>query len=388
VQDPRGADSGGAGGSRDWARLVDVATAVRVVVRAVRRRWLVVVLAAAAGLVVAGWPTGGSPSGFVAEALCVVPGGGGKGVPGSQSEAVLLTRTYAAVVPEDIAIGRQVRAAVGSAGARGTIEAEATEGTSVLALRYRHPDPVVAVRGARALARAVTEPVSPSVPGGSLVLSSLPTEAERTTTPPAPLPLVLAAALVIGVLAAVALDLVDPHLDDAAAATATTSLPFSAVGRLRPPALAVLVRRWVALVGRRPVRIVLVPVDVPSTLPLARRLAEAAALEGVIAFVLAPDSDPRVGHTADVLLHAANPIGDGEATESLAAAADLVVVVARRGAPARPVLDRIDLLRQIDAAPGWGLLVEPPPSGRPVATPEPAAPASASPVGIDADVPG
>jgi hypothetical protein len=311
-----------------------------------------------------------------AEALAVIPTGGSVEAPGSANDAKQLAATYAALIPQD---GRILRAVARSTHAkiaetRRAITVTNTSGTALLALGFKDDDARDAVRGARALARAVTRGASPNVPRSTTSLVSSPSK------PLADAPGGKAAGLLAGVLVGVFLGSVlmvfleraDARADGSGDLEQALGLPVTALDRRSVGTQVALIERWVRLAARERARVAFVPATRQATAPsaaAAEALAAAARkrrldvvvehsglplrqLEPVYAGHAGGLAQPPEDRPQTVFIAPAAGPGREPSGESVGLSSDVIVLVSRRGDPLRKVESRVRALR------GLGIEVE------------------------------
>jgi len=339
-----------------------------------RRRWWLLVLTtvavAAAGYAV----TTLKEERHTAQALVVVPTGTSSKAPGSANDAEQLAATYAALIPQDVSILREVGRVTGLPRERVErgIEVINTTDTALLELRFEDPEADRAVTGARSLARAVDRGVSPNVPDGTMGIVRLPSE-PLAATPGGDAAGLLAGLLLglfLGCVTMVFLERADARGDDERDFADALGLPSTTLGRRSVGPQVPLIDRWEQVAARAGPRVALVPVTrraQAAARRAAEALAEAACERGryvvVDEAVSAPVLELATGGGGEaydrsdapgdptVLAPAAAP-GRDPSGEIVGLSSHVVVLVARRGDPLRKAQARLASLR------GLGIEVE------------------------------
>src|SRR6185369_15140819 len=131
-----------------------------------RRGWWLIPIATVLGAVAAFWAARPGPPTYTAEAVLLVLSGAGVNDPGTATEANRLAGTYAQVIPADTriqqAVGRALKVTPDTVAK--AITAANPNNTALIRLTYQASDAKTAVRGANAVAVAVSgiPPASPS----------------------------------------------------------------------------------------------------------------------------------------------------------------------------------------------------------------------------------
>ncbi|HUR18800.1 MAG TPA: hypothetical protein VMZ51_07680 [Acidimicrobiales bacterium] len=306
-----------------------------------------------------------------------------------RAEALLVVRpsntnavtagTYAELIPQDSAVlgavAKSLKTTPERVGAR--ISALSPLGTSLLTVRYVDDDPVVAVRGARAVAEAISAatPASPTILPGAIVVARLPKAAGRVTTGRSGiLPVGLLLGLCLGAVIVAAWERSNPRIDDAGSLGAETGCPVTPLEGLSVLSAAALLDRWRSLCGSLPARIALIPVrpNLEAMVgDLARALASAAKLEGgdvVVAdgstqrfgksrFALMPDGPSDRNGSRRLTLVPGGVPGGAAAGESLALESQLTILIVMEETTAANVRSAMTLLGQFGVTPAWTMLV-------------------------------
>jgi hypothetical protein len=358
------------GGRLDWLR---------------RRGWVLAVSVVVVTIVVAG-ASKAADTVYIGEAIAVVPSGAGEGKPGSAGEANKLAFTYAGLIPQDGRVRARVAATLGRR-ATGAIVSFNDPQTALVRLRYENKDPAVAVRGARAIAEAVTgpDPITTAIAPDSLLLSRLPERAFRKAGPTnTPIPIGVTLGLFLGVVLVAAWARADPRVDNADALRRTLSVPVTDASALTATSTHALLTRWMTLAGSSPAHVAMVPVGGPPANDLSRvllligrgqgvRVAVGERNDGVGGVGTARDdrtwnalvSAATAGRLrpaeseVDLVLVRAGEIGSEAAGEAVALACDLTVLVVRGGTQVAAVTRAVTTLAQFGLDVAWAVLVTP-----------------------------
>jgi capsular polysaccharide biosynthesis protein len=318
------------------------------------------------GAFVAFWAARPGPATYTAEAVLLVQSGAGVNDPGTATEAIRLADTYAQVIPIDTRIQRAVAKAlqVSQEDVATAVTAVNPSSTALIRLTYKARDPNLAVRGANAVARAVSgvPPASPSIASGLTVISSIPTSASSSTRGTASaVPVGGLLGLGLSILALIAWERSDARVEDEQTLAHEVNCPASQLGRLTAPSARVLVERWAELTGRSRSRIALIgataghEVDVAS---VASVLAHRAGGERLSVDAL-PGNRLELSSTgADVVLVSGGAPGSAESGETVARSCDVTVVVCLAETKVSDLRAGLNVLEDFGIQPVWGLLVD------------------------------
>jgi capsular polysaccharide biosynthesis protein len=343
-----------------------------------RRRWWVALVTTAAAVAAALLIANVRDSSHTASATAVVPSGS-KG-PGSANDAEQLAATYAAMIPEDQrilrALAHDIRLTQKQVESRVTVVN--TSDTALLQLRFTDSSADGAVKGARALARAVSHGASRNIRPATIGIVRVPDKplgsAGGGTTGIA---IGAILGLFLGGVIMVFLERADARADRFRELEDVIGLPVTELGKRSVGPQVALVERWRSLGARDPARIALVPASrraEDAAMAAAEALAAAARergqdvrVERVVGAASArrhelvgPGGEQLVDEEASAaavrLVPSAGP-GREPSGESVGLASDVVVLVQRAGAPLRQASARLDTLRGLGIQVERGLLV-------------------------------
>jgi capsular polysaccharide biosynthesis protein len=200
-----------------------------------RRRWRLLVLCAVAGLAGGFLARVSQSPMYSASSEIVVATGAGEQGPGDANDAVALALTDASILPSDQALLHTVSHQIGmsTSAVSQHLSASVEAGTSVVIVSFQSSDPRAAIKGANAVARAVTSvnEESSAIPNGSLALVQLATGTSSSgTLRKYGIPLGALLGLMIGFIFILAIERADPRADDVedlaqATGTAATAYP-------------------------------------------------------------------------------------------------------------------------------------------------------------------
>lgn len=354
------------------------------------------------------FPRRASQSGthYDAMTLMVVASGAGVTEAGNADQANKLAITLAGLIPADQTVVSLTARRLGiSPGAvRNNLRITNDANTSILRIGFKAGSKAQALRGAKAVATAVTgpRPAAEAIPPRSLALVRLPTTTSTTYTTPAVTVLGCFLGLVAGLLALILWERADPRLGEAADAEEIGAMPTTDASRLTPGIASALAARWrsqamrasrrtapsdggggATTAGEGDVSVVIVPVtarDERAAEEIAARVMEHARRPATDAEGLAPE-DELAGVTdggSGVATQAATaPASLRDASRSLRVTAitrqdvdgdpgvvaehDVIALVARRRTRWHRIAATVALLAEIDRAPDWLLIA---PAGR------------------------
>jgi hypothetical protein len=304
-----------------------------------RRRGLVFVLCLLIGLVASKVIVSHVDSTWTATAYAEVNSGAGSGGPGDALDAAELASSYAYVIPNDREVLRSVSSATGSSvGVVGSsMDVYAANGAAELVLSYSASSAAVAVRGATAMAQAVTagRTSSPAIAPGSVSLVSIPVSAQQASSRR-----VLAFGLLGSVLLALAVTLAaerrTPRIDDETELEEVLGSPVMPFHVVSSSAATTLVDLW-------------------------SRAADAT--DGILLTAAVPAGDPRCRSLADTLSALCPAARLSLMPSPLSGAVPPVpgsgvVMVVERGAKARDVLLASTRLSLLGSRVIWGVLAD------------------------------
>jgi hypothetical protein len=253
-------------------------------------------------------------------------------------------------------------------------------GTSMLVVTFDADDPATALGAVRVIAAAVTGRTATltTIPPGTVRLVRI-DRPEDVVTVVGDDPRAVAAivGLLVGFALAAAWERADARVHDGSRLQRVLGCPVTDLDGLASGSVAVLVEQWraalthpagtIALLGGRPGQWAL-------TEAAAARIAHAV---GGVAVPSLPGSTSRAwALPGDVHLVAGGAPGRDESGEVVAFAADLVVLVVRRGTRDRTLDRHVADLAQVGLTVGWALLVPRQPMTHPapaLRVPEPVA---------------
>jgi capsular polysaccharide biosynthesis protein len=337
-----------------------------IVLKILRRRGWIVVLAAVVVTVVS-YLVGSHRRGtYSAEAVAVVAANRVL----TPDQANRLAVTDAGLIPTDTAIADAVARSLGTtrSDVLDRISAFNDPGTALLRIRYRGTSSENALAGARAVAFSIsgTRPASPNIAPRTISIVRIP---NGTSSSKAVGTLVVIGAvlgLALGALLLVAWERTDPRVDDLDDLGTEVRCPTSSTHNLSNAAATALLERWRELGGASGTSVALLPASthfeelVPN---LAWRLAAAdntgqtaAASDGP---ALPVDGVPTTPHRATVgpTLFVGGVPGGRSAGQGVALACDLTVLVAEEGTRRKDVRQALDVLREYGIVPAWAILV-------------------------------
>jgi capsular polysaccharide biosynthesis protein len=298
------------------------------------------------------------PDEHTAEAVVVVPSGGRSGL--SPGEASNLARTYANLIPEDRAILEIVATNLDLDPTRVREHMTVTHDfdTSILRLSFSDPDPAVAIRGSRAIARSIEgpTPVSQRIAPRSISVVAVPNA--TTTKSFAPIDAAVLGfllGLVGGSVFVIAWDRADPRIRDAKTLGAEIGCPATSLRHASGESIVALLDRWVDLGGVTPLRVALLaaaPSAEDACMYAAERLVQVGPeAQRRVARIGYPDvqTDPHV------LLDVGGAVGGQAAGERLVRTADLIVLVVVDGTEVAGVRHALDVLDQFGSKADWAL---------------------------------
>ncbi|WP_155891814.1 hypothetical protein [Conexibacter woesei] len=222
------------------------------VLKALRRRaWVLVVavaLCAAAAVVL----SGARSSSYTSSSLLLVNSGADAKGPGDASEAINLASTYATLIPQDPGVTSYVgrRLGMSSSDVEDAISASHLTGTGLITLTFKDDDGDKAVQGAALTVRAVTgnAPTSASIGPDSMKVVRAPSHDQgfskkQTISPSASLALAIVFGLFLGIIILIAWERADPRIDEPGDVELAAHLPASRLKDLSGSARAALVQR-------------------------------------------------------------------------------------------------------------------------------------------------
>jgi len=334
-----------------------------------RRAWIVVLCACLAG-VLAQFAFPHRAVTYTASAVLLVNPGANASSPGSAQEAANLAATYAGLIPTDDAIVRSVVTATGlaSSGVGHDLAVTVQNGTSLLVVSFTSTSPAVALRGANAIARAISapHPVTSAIAVGTLVVTKQATSAVRHSTNSSfILGLGVALGALLGVILAVALERADPRLDQAPEVVELLGIPTRLVPGLSDVSAAAIMRQWQAETAKRAPRVAFVgatPQIGDRVVDVAGRFTLSADGVGPSAVISRPrdrEATPSVehhnGNRPSIELIAGGAPG-AEAGEVTAQQGDLVVLVIVQETKVRTLQRSVAVLSGLGISPSWALL--------------------------------
>jgi capsular polysaccharide biosynthesis protein len=232
------------------------------VLRALRRRaWVIVVavaLCAAAAVIL----SGARKHSYTSSALLLVSSGADAKGPGDASEAINLASTYATLIPQDPGVTKFVGHRLGlSAGdVEDDLTASHLTSTGLITLSFKNDDADTAVKGAALTVRAVTgkKPTSDSIGVDSMRVVRAASHDQgfsdkQTISPTASLALAIILGLFLGVIVLIAWERADPRIDEPGDVELAAHLPASRLQDLSPSARAALVQRLAGQAAPDPV---------------------------------------------------------------------------------------------------------------------------------------
>lgn len=305
-----------------------------------KRRWWLLLLCVLAGTAGGAMASMIPPATHSASAEVVVATGAGEQGPGDANDADALALTDASILPSDQSllhtVGREIGTSASSVGKH--LSASVETGTSVILVSFQASAPSAAIRGANAVARAVTSAnqASSPIPPGSLALVQLATSASGSgLLQTYGIPLGALLGLLIGLVVVAATERADPRaddVDDLAHATGTAASAYPG-----PVSLAEL-EQLIGRAGSGAPATTLVPlsdVEVAQTVALREALATSSARESLAFDVVGPLGSRDAG-----LSHGTGP----------------TVLVVKEDAKLREVKASVQRLKLLGRPPVWAVL--------------------------------
>jgi capsular polysaccharide biosynthesis protein len=328
------------------------------------RRWWLLALATAAVVAAAYAVVNAQSESNTARALTVVPAGSTSNAPGSATDAEQLAATYAALIPEDDALARQVarRLDMSPAEARDRLGVVNTADTALLELTFKDADPAVALAGARALAELATDGGSPNIPPKTLNMARAPVEAVDASPGDGRSSLLLGIllGLFVGAVAMVFLERADARADDPADLEDALGVPATRLTKRTLGSQVALAEHWRTAASHEPASVAFVPVSgrgEAAAESAAEALATAAWQRGLRVGTRAPGEQVReplpvaIGAEEQpgdtgldlAIMPTARPGGEPSG-ESVGISSDVVVMVVRKGDRLRAARERAQAL--------------------------------------------
>ncbi len=188
---------------------------------------------------------------YTASAVLLVNPGANATSPGSAQEAANLAATYAGLIPTDDAIVQSVVAATGLSASQVEHDVAVTvqDGTSLLVINFTATSSAGALKGANAMARALSapNPVSSAIPAGTVVVTKQATTAvQHATGSDVTVALGVALGALLGVILALAWERLDPRLDQAPQAAELLGIPTRLISGLSDLSASAILRQWQA----------------------------------------------------------------------------------------------------------------------------------------------
>lgn len=337
------------------------------IVKAMRRRWWIVVLAPLLAALAAWVAVGGAEDSYRMDSVLFVPSGAGDDGPGNAGESARLAAHYSELIPIADRIIVRVAETTGWTPdeVRESVSVTTLRGTSLMRLTVTGDDPEAVAAGLEAFVSSVTQGAGgqTTIPVGFIVEVS--SDDEVTSVGSTTVPLVLAAALaglVLGVAAAVALERADVRADSVELVSRRTGVPGSDIDAMPDGSVLVLLRHWVESGASLPQTVALLGVEqnqLGTTTAVANRLADIARAE--FDFIAAGASHAVAqGPSSEVqlVLSVGGAPGTVEAGEWVAVDRQIVALVVPRGTSLAKVEAAVNALRQLELGPSWLLLTD------------------------------
>lgn len=321
-------------------------------------------------------PTSASHSllggGYTARAIFAVPTGAGA-TQVSADNANKLAVTYSGILPSDDRVIAAVAHATGASptDVKNNLSVVNEQNTSLLRIQYKASSAVEAVKGARAVAQAVSgpHPVTAAILPSSLQVVSLPAQATSSGVAHDASALVavgIVLGLALGLVLLVGWERSDPHITQTRELSRRIGCPATPVSRLSTDSAHALLERWTELGDRRPVRVTLLPAS-----------ESVASVADEIMDYLLDVGGGRVGYEdrravpagnghgpadvpgdAEVILVRAAPPGGRGAGEAVALDSDVTVLVVPKAMKAAGLRLLADDLGDFGVVPAWALLAD------------------------------
>lgn len=258
-----------------------------------RRGWVIVVCVILV-VAVAGVASRHQRATYSATSILLVNPGATGASPGGAQEAGALATTYAGLIPNDSAVVSAVASATGLTPSEvsSATTVTVTSGTSILNVRFTASTPTTALRGADAMADAVSgkHPVTATIPSGAVFLMQHPASATRHLTSKSTiLGLSVLLGLLLGAVLTIIWERADARFDKPEQVTDELGIPARSSAALSDESALAIMRQWRSLAlhrmgvveGHAP-RVALVPAT-PRAAASVTSLAEmlvASALRG------------------------------------------------------------------------------------------------------------
>jgi capsular polysaccharide biosynthesis protein len=335
------------------------------VLKILRRRGWIVVLAAVVVTVVS-YLVGSHRRGtYSAEAVAVVAANRQL----SPDQANKLAVTDAGLIPTDTAIASAVARSLGTttSDVLGRISVFNEPETALLRVRYRGTSPGNALKGTIAVVTSIdgSRPVSPNIAPRSISVVRIPNHASSSKDLETLVVIGAVLGLALGALLLVAWERTDPRVDDLEDLSSEVRCPASSVDNLSDAAATALLERWRKLGGASGMSVAMLPASshVEEHLPnLARGLAASDNTGQTVVASNGPAS--RVGDvpttaprtTGGPTLILGGVPGSGSAGQGVALACDFTVLVAEQGTRRKDIRKALSVLREFGIAPAWAIL--------------------------------
>ena len=328
---------------------------------------------------------------YSANSILSVITGASSTSPGSAQEAANLAATYAGLIPADDAIVANVAAKTGLSFSQVQSDLAVTvqNGTSLLVVTFTSPVPSTALVGANATAHAISgdHPVSPAIPGGTMVVTKQAVDTTRHSTSGT---IVLALGgifgILLGLILALAWERADPRFDRPAQVTEVLGVPTRLASELSDASAVAIMRQWQAEAGTESIRVAFLAGVSNIQGPIgavARRFASSANSWGTQATVRQPmptevgrrrsDAERQGGQRrsprakpstapnrapAPTIQFIVGGTPGAEGGEVVAQQADLTVLAITPESKVREVQRSVEILEELGVTPSWALLID------------------------------
>jgi capsular polysaccharide biosynthesis protein len=325
--------------------------------RALRRRWWVVLLTTVIAGVAAYAVASLRSATYSAEGVAVVTANRVL----TPDQANGLAVTDAVLIPKDAAITASVARSLGTTtkDVRSRLSVFNDPATAVLRIDYEGRSAGEAQAGATAALHGIagSHPVSPNIARNSIHVVRFPTPPAPSRGVPTLVAIGIILGLALGALLLVAWERTDPRIDDLDDLGAAAAAPATSLDSMSDPATAVLLERWRELAGQSPASVALVPASErlePSLGDVARALALADEAVNVVPGNGSQSSLPTRGETSLVV---GGVPGGRLAGEGVALACNLTVLVVERGTRRVDVRRALEVLHRFGIHPAWAILI-------------------------------
>ena len=213
-----------------------------------RRGWVIVTCVILV-VAVAGVVTRHRHATYTATSILLVNPGANSQTPGAAQEAQALAATYAGLIPNESAVLSTVASKTGLTPSEVTSATSVivTSGTSILNIHFTASAPAVALRGADAMADAISgkRPVTATIPAGVVLLMQHPSSAVRhLTSKSVILGLSALLGLLLGAVLVIIWERADARFDRPEQITNELGIPARSPSTLNDESMLAIMRQW------------------------------------------------------------------------------------------------------------------------------------------------